>query len=137
MLTRSRVRTKEPCVKSTGSCEIKFTDLKTLEGKILANRSSIRQIRQCFPPPTFHAIRYTTARHFDLPTQWDRKLVHVHLAIDISLKTSGRNSQEQNFLYHREAVKFWRQLNTSVGASAWELWSPQAFPYISYVEAVV
>ena len=33
-------------------------DLKTLEGKILANQSSIRQIRQCFPPPTFRAIRY-------------------------------------------------------------------------------
>ena len=33
-------------------------DFKTLEGKILANRSSIRQIRQCFPPPTFRAIRY-------------------------------------------------------------------------------
>ena len=58
VLTHNRVRTKEPCVKSTRSCEIKFTDLKTLEGKILANRSSIHQIRQCFPPPTFHAIRY-------------------------------------------------------------------------------
>ena len=34
-------------------------DFKTLEGKILANRSSIRQIRQCFPPPTFRAIRYS------------------------------------------------------------------------------
>ena len=33
-------------------------DLKTLEGKILANRSSIHQICQCFPPPTFRAIRY-------------------------------------------------------------------------------
>ena len=47
----------EPCIKSTGSSEIKFTYLKRLEGKILVNRRSIRQIRQCFPPPTFHAVR--------------------------------------------------------------------------------
>ena len=30
---------------------------KTLVGKSLANQRWIRQIRQCFPPPTFRAIR--------------------------------------------------------------------------------
>ena len=55
--TCSHVRT-EPRTNwwSTGSYEIKFTDLKTLAGKILANQ---RSIRQCFPPPTFCAIRYS------------------------------------------------------------------------------
>ena len=31
------------------------------------------------------------------------QLVDVHLAITISLITSSRNLQEQNFLYHHEA----------------------------------
>ena len=48
-------------------------DLKTLEGKILANRSSIRQIRQCFPPPTFRAIRYVDTKNFHYTV---RTLIH-------------------------------------------------------------
>ena len=56
--TRGHIRTANLGLYQLDHVRLILRISKILAGKSLANQRSIRQIRQCFPPPTFRAIRY-------------------------------------------------------------------------------
>ena len=55
--TRGRIRTANVALYQLDHVRLNLRIGETLAGKSLANQRSIRQIRQCFPPPTFRTIR--------------------------------------------------------------------------------